>query len=252
MPSLVCVMWDEEGGFCVLISSVKMGPLPHVADVFVLLVALACVILSLTNSGGVMLRPSFIAASSDDPRAAFVDAHISMSPPVVADLDGDGTPEVVMATTDGRLLLLSAVEDAARPESVGDGVLGLASWRRLPVLRSVSLRTHTGLAAGRRSMALCTGMLRSSADASGRRRQIVVAVTEDRTVLAFDHELRPLWEHSIGRTSAGAAAASAGEVTVAVVPHPRYTGDVGAVLVAGHAQQRARASCGHSRVGAPL
>ena len=218
-------------------------------DIFVLLVALACVMLSLIVTEGVMLRPSFIAASSDDPssaRAAFADAHISMSPPVVADLDGDGTPEVVMATTDGRLLLLSAIEDAARLEAVGDHVLGLSSWRRLPVLRSVSLLTHTGLAAGRRSMALCTGVLRSSADANGRRRQIVVAVTEDRTVLAFDHELRPLWEHSFGRTSAGAAAASAGEVTVAVVPHPIYTGDVGAVLVAWHAQPRVQARSRHA------
>ena len=66
-----------------------------------------------------------------------------------------------------------------------------------------SLRSHVGLATGRRPVALAAGVLRA-VHPPERRLQVVIVLTEDWSVLAFDHELRPLWEHSLG--SRGTAA----------------------------------------------
>ena len=44
---------------------------------------------------------------------------------------------------------------------------------------------------------LAAGALSERTDADGRRRCVVIAFTEDWTVLAFDDQLRLLWEHSV-------------------------------------------------------
>lgn len=231
-------------------------------DVFVLVVAAVGTLRTFSSDGAVSIRPAFVAHFDDhlhstaraaaeqendaDADAKDIDIYLStlLPPPVVADLDGDGTPEVLVPTLDGRLLLLSAVVDPAQdPEGFAADE---REWRELPVRKSASLRSHAGLAKGRRPMAVSAGYLNDVADADGRRRQVVVAVTEDWSVLAFDHELRLLWEHSIGRAGVGAEAAPMREVVVTISSHPIYKGDVGLVLIGGQTRPRS-----HSREAAP-
>ena len=149
-------------------------------DGFVMFVAAASVFASFSGSGGALLQPSWShsAAKStyDHPsRSSFLPP-----PPVVADLDGDGTPEVVVATLDGRVMVLSPSDHAS-----ADG-----GWRSLPVRYAASLRSHMGLATGRRPLALQAGALRNDSS-TGRSRQVVVVLAEDWTVLAFDGTHQP-------------------------------------------------------------
>ena len=118
-------------------------------DAFVLLVAVASVFWAFSGGAGVLLRPSWS-------HAVDVDGH--PPPPVVADLDGDGIPEVIVASPDGRLLLLSPATDRSEA-STPPGVAVDSPWRALPVRRSASLRSQTGLTAGRRPIALAAGSI---------------------------------------------------------------------------------------------
>ena len=79
-------------------------------DLAVLFLSAVCVIFSFRgDEGAVALQPSWAhaydapALRADDPLPA----------PVVADLDDDGAPEVLVATRDGRLLLLDSDAGAA-------------------------------------------------------------------------------------------------------------------------------------------
>ena len=105
-----------------------------------------------------------------------------------------------------------------------------------------SLRVSSvGLATGRRPVALGAGPLHE-AEASKRARQIIAVLTEDWTVHAFDHELQPLWEHSLASKSASSGAAPAFvEASVLVAPRSLYLGDSGVVLVAGRTVPRLHA-----------
>ena len=208
-------------------------------------VAIASVAWSFSGDQGVMLKPSWSQA---------IDEHESHKtpPPVITDLDGDGVPEVLLASPEGRLVVISPAADrtsaAALPGTIAD-----SPWRQLPVRRSASLRSQTGLALGRRPLAIAAGSLGGGRGRGGEQR-IAVALTEDWTVLAFDANLHTLWEHSVGvrrkrgRSSVGATTATVDddvddddptwreEVALLVAPTAIYTGDRGVVIVGGHTE----------------
>ena len=156
---------------------------------------------------------------------------------------------ILVAEAVGRLLLLSPA-DARDSAATGDG------WQPLQIRRSASLLSHTGLVTGRRPLALATG--RMLGNVPGGPSQLTAVLTEDWTVLAFDQQLQPAWEHSIGaapkgRGAAAAAgsdldgggwlgasahAAAAQEVSLCVSPTSIWAGDRGAIFVAGRASGR--------------
>ena len=195
-------------------------------DLLILFISAASILLSFQTSGAHFLKPTW--SHTLEPGAGLEpsdEAPLPVPAPVVADLDDDGQPEVVVATRDGRLLLL---DPSPRPRAA---TAAAAKWRLLPVKAEASLRSHVGLATGRRPVALQAGALHA-VHPPERRALIVVALTEDWTVLAFDSTLKPLWEHSLG---SGGAARPHGFVEAAIVvsPHPVYAGDDGVVVVAG-------------------
>jgi outer membrane protein assembly factor BamB len=203
----------------------------HAKDALALCVAVGATIYSVHSRGGsVRLAPAWSVMAHYDHDTGALDQAPA---PVVADLDGDGTPEVVIATRDGRLQL-------TEPQY---GAPGRVAWSRLHVKTEVSLRVGgVGLSTGRRPVALGAGPLRE-AKAPTRAKQIVVILTEDWTVHAFDHELQPLWEHSLASKSAG----SLNEASLLIAPRSLYLGDAGVVLVGGRTAPRVHA---HEQLGA--
>ena len=201
-------------------------------DLLILFVSAASILLSFQTSGAHFLKPTW--SHTLEPGAGLEpsdEAPLPVPAPVVADLDDDGQPEVVVATRDGRLLLLDPSPRARAATATA------AKWRSLPVKAEASLRSHVGLATGRRPVALQAGALHA-VHPPERRAMIVVVLTEDWTVLAFDSSLRPLWEHSLG---SGGAARPHGFVEAAIVvsPHGVYAGDDGVVVVAGRTKPTA-------------
>ena len=227
-------------------------------DACVLLVAIASVFCAFHGSRGILLRPSWAQA---------VDADARPPAPIVTDLNGDGLPEVILASPDGRLLLLSPASDRSEASPLPGA--SDSPWRALPVRRSASLRSQTGLATGRRPLALAAGPLVTLGGAPARAgggsqaKRIVVALTEDWTVLAFDEQLRLLWEHSVGIRATRPRRAAAGdddadedqtwreEVALLISPQPIYTGDRGVVLVGGHTERHAPSAGRHAGEQAP-
>lgn len=222
-------------------------------DVFVLLVAVVYVFITFQSGSGIQLKPSWSFTFEHD------EPHL---PPVVADLDGDGMAEVVVATPDGHVIVLSAAAALAAAAST-DYHDATATWRSLPVQHTASLRSNNGLLTGRRPLALATGAVshRGGAHNDRQQRHIVVVLTEDWTVLAFDAWLRLLWEHSLGseggagrgvtigearetledppsHESSALDAAFQREVALLVSRQPIYTGDSGLVLVGVQQQER--------------
>ena len=219
-------------------------------DLTVLVVAAVAVLAAFRGGTGVLIKPSWSHALEPDD-------ELLPPPPVVADIDGDGVSEVFVAAADGRVLLLSPAVD--RSTDAVNNRQGESPWRTLPTRRAASLRSNTGLATGRRPIALAAGAV---VDGGGSTRRIVVALTEDWTVLAFDDKLHLLWEHSVGvgarrhhqssssshgqrrappRLAGGGVEADEDvmyhEVALLVAPTPIYRGDVGVVLVGGHTER---------------
>ena len=193
-----------------------------------------------------------------------MDADARPPAPIVTDINGDGLPEVILASPDGRLLLLSPASDRSDANPLPGA--SDSPWRALPVRRSASLRSQTGLATGRRPLALAAGPLSTLAGGAARggsqAKHIVVALTEDWTVLAFDEQLRLLWEHSVGIRATRPRRATSDddadedqtwreEVALLISPQPIYTGDRGVVLVGGHTERHVPSAGGHANERAP-
>ena len=199
-------------------------------DVLVLLVAAASVLLSFQTTGSMFLKPTWSHTLDADNSGmeSSKEAPLPVPAPVIADLDDDGRPEVVVCTRDGRVLLLDPAPPARLPAaSRGAGT----KWRQLPVRAEASLRSHVGLETGRRPVALQAGPLHD-VHPPERRLHVVVVLTQDWTVLCFDHTLKRLWEHSLG--SGGAARPRVFvEAAILVGTTPVYAGDDGVVVVAG-------------------
>ncbi len=98
-----------------------------------------------------------------------------------------------------------------------------------------SLLTAMAGERGRQAVAMATGYI-DKYSIRRHRNQIVVVVTEDWTVLCFDHRLRLRWEHAIPIKIAEDQVLS--EVSIFIGAHPMRQGDRGVVVVGGRVVSR--------------
>ena len=168
----------------------------HGRDIGVAIVALALAWFAVgQNWATVELRLSFIepldelTASHASPRVESNGDAVRLPPPVIADVDGDGVNEIVVATRNPPLLrVLSAPSPRA--------TLALTDSAQAPhVRRRVSLLTSgVRIAKGRYPVALATGpLIRGGADGEQALHSIVV-LTDAWSVLCFNHKLELQWE----------------------------------------------------------
>mmetsp|Transcript_14161 Transcript_14161/g.36136 ORF Transcript_14161/g.36136 Transcript_14161/m.36136 type:complete len:804 (-) Transcript_14161:73-2484(-) len=122
----------------------------------------------------------------------FPNPHESLPAPLITDIDGDGRLDFVYATRDAQLF----VKDAPSCLNAKGTTSSASSFSTLPELEAkhvASLRSAlVRLSTGRAPVALASGYLRTDST-----RQHIVVLTEDWTVLCFDHRLRLVWESSL-------------------------------------------------------
>eukprot|EP00808_Paulinella_micropora_P021035 g53045.t1 len=137
--------------------------------------------------------------------------------PVIADVDGDGLNEIVMVTDKTEIKIVRAV----------------AGTKTLQTLHQRVLFFQTAISYGRRIVGLSTGFL-DPYDAKVSRKQVIVAVTNGWDIFCFDHELTPLWDHTVGMDLTNAYV---GEVSIFVGALQLQTGDRGTVVAGGRLQE---------------
>ncbi|KAL0762447.1 hypothetical protein Bca101_078598 [Brassica carinata] len=110
-----------------------------------------------------------------------------LPPPLVADLNGDGKKEVLVATNDAKIQVLEP-----HSRRVDEG------FSEARVLADISLLPDKiRLASGRRAVAMATGVIDRYYKDGTPQKQVLVVVTSGWSVLCFDHNLKKLWETNL-------------------------------------------------------
>ena len=203
---------------------------------------------ALSGSGGGL--GGFLRSSGGALRGAHQSAPLVA--PLVVDLNGDGSKEVLVATAGASLALLSPPGSATAVDA--DGAAG-GSAPRANVLRTVSLLPKgVRVAAGRTPVAMASGVLEdpegdtrgagiagSNGTAAGRGRRVVAVLTANWLLVLLDHNLDVLWEASLADVFGRGRAR---EAAVLVTSHSVQAGDRGMVVVAGAGDVRGFADGG--------
>lgn len=144
--------------------------------------------------------------------------------PIVADLNGDGDMEVIVASHDYKLKVIKP----GAPARFGEG-FGLVD-----TLAEVSLMPHkVAVASGRRPVAMAVGYLDPPPKEKVRppHKQVLVVVTSSWHVMCFDHNLKLLWEHTMEENLPPHAHLD--QVSVYISHQRVREGDRGVVVVGG-------------------
>jgi hypothetical protein len=162
------------------------------------------------RDAGILLRPGAVARGEVPP------------PPIVTDLQGDGTVEVVFCHPGERseLVVLGAVGPDDDVPTTGRG---------LAIRGRGSVAPPGSVTSGYRVVAMATGFVDSPSVPS--RKQVIAVVTSGWRVLCFDHQAKLLWESRV--VDAFPPGLVLSEVSVVVSPTPLRTGDRGSVFVGG-------------------
>lgn len=153
-------------------------------DFGILLLSVCALYLSLQHEGAYQFKKAWYHSFSDhEPALHELEEHPQpLPPPLVADLNGDGKPEVVVVTPTGRVQLLA-------PRRFGDG------FAKAELLSQVELDPSGTM----RIAALATGYLTPPPKELVRapRKQVVVLVTTSLRVICLNHNLQKEWEHDL-------------------------------------------------------
>lgn len=207
-------------------------------DAGLLCACLVGAIVSFRSGADVQLHPAW-SVPIDAARFAngfYADESEQLPPPIVADLDGDGVVDVLVATPAGTLQLLdTSVLHAAALADMSDDVDG---WRSLPLRAEASLLSRSvRVASGRRPVAMASGYLEHERSAPGlgargaARQQVIVVLTDGWAVLCFNASLHLLWESAVADAELSALV-SIREAALTVQPWALEPGATGVVLVA--------------------
>eukprot|EP00854_Cymbomonas_tetramitiformis_P007008 gene7008-8357_t len=191
-------------------------------DVGIILVSLVSVYYSLQNEGSFSFQKGWSHMITESELGILLQPD-ALPPPVPADLNGDGAREVIVATRDAKLQVLSPPRVPSRTQDFVPAT----------VMTEVSLLpAKLRIATGRRPVALAVGFIDpQNFVLRGLRKQVVVVVTASWTIICLDHNLKVLWEQNIQENFPHYA--SVREVAVIITNHTLHPSDRGMVIVGG-------------------
>ncbi|KAL6873520.1 hypothetical protein ACP4OV_013602 [Aristida adscensionis] len=196
-------------------------------DLGILLLAAFAVFFSLHHEGDFAFRESWYHLADEDFPIKYEADRLP--PPLVADLNGDGRPEVLLPTRDARVQVL-------QPRHAR-GLDGEPGFHEARVMADVSLLPdNVRVASGRRPVAMAVGAVDRTYRPGDVRKQVLVVVTSGWSVMCFDHNLKKLWEANLqGDFPHGAHHR---EVAISITNYTLRHGDAGLVIVGGRMEMQ--------------
>ncbi|XP_058110246.1 uncharacterized protein LOC131253300 isoform X2 [Magnolia sinica] len=149
-----------------------------------------------------------------------------LPPPIVADLNGDGRSEILVATHDAKIQVL---EPHARRIDEG--------FSEARLLTEVSLLPDKiRISSGRRPVAMAAGVINRSHKHGEIVKQVLVVVTSGWSVMCFDHNLKKLWEANLQEDFPHGAHHR--EIAISISNYTLKHGDAGLVIVGGRMEMQ--------------
>ncbi|XAR73815.1 hypothetical protein NMG60_11007909 [Bertholletia excelsa] len=192
-------------------------------DLSILMLCAFAIFFSLQHEGDFSFRESWFHLSEEYP----IKYEAERLPrPIVADLNGDGKKEVLVATSDAKIQVL---------EPHGRHVD--ESFSEARVLAEVTLLPDkVRVASGRRAVAMATGVIDRIYKHGQPQKQVLVVVTSGWSVMCFDHNLKKLWETNLQEDFPHNAHHR--EIAISISNYTLKHGDSGLVIVGGRMEMQ--------------
>ncbi|KAG6397396.1 hypothetical protein SASPL_143563 [Salvia splendens] len=192
-------------------------------DLAILMLSAFAIFFSLQHEGDFSFKEAWFHLSDEYPIKYEGDR---LPPPIVADLNGDGKKEVLIATHDAKIQVLEP--HSRRVDEGFSEALVLAEVSLLP--------DKTRIATGRRAVAMATGVIEKTYNKRVARKQVLVVVTSGWSVMCFDHNLKKLWEENLQKDFPHNAHHR--EIAISVSNYTLRHGDAGLVIVGGRMEMQ--------------
>ncbi|GMH24022.1 hypothetical protein Nepgr_025865 [Nepenthes gracilis] len=192
-------------------------------DLAILMLSAFAIFFSLQHEGDFSFREAWFHLSDEYPIKYEAER---LPPPVVADLNGDGKKEVLVATHDAKIQVLQP-----HVRRVDEG------FSEARVLAEVSLLPDkVRVSTGRRAVAMTTGVVDRTYKAGQPLKQVLVVVTSGWSVMCFDHNLKKLWEVNLQEDFPHNAHHR--EVAISISNYTIKHGDTGLIIVGGRMEMQ--------------
>lgn len=187
-------------------------------DLGILILAALTIFFSLQHEGDFTFREAWLHLADDYP---FKHEAERLPPPLIADLNGDGRSEILVATHDAKIQVLEP-----HVKGMNEG------FTEARLISEVSLLPErVRIAAGRRAVSMATGFVDRVHKQGEIRKQILVVVTAGWLIMCFDHNLKKLWEADVQEDFPHGALHR--EIAISISNYTLKHGDVGLVIVGG-------------------
>ncbi|GER40391.1 FG-GAP repeat-containing protein [Striga asiatica] len=211
-------------------------------DLAILSLSAFAIFFSLQHEGDFSFKEAWFHLSDDYPIKYEADR---LPPPVVADLNGDGKKEVLVATHDAKIQLL-ALRGNMIELAIATAVLHVLEpharrvdegFSEARVLAEVSLLPDKlRIATGRRAVAMATGVIERNYNKREPRKQVLVVVTSGWSVMCFDHNLKKLWDVNLQKDFPHNAHHR--EIAISISNYTLRHGDSGLIIIGGRMEMQ--------------
>ncbi|KAA8547443.1 hypothetical protein F0562_003693 [Nyssa sinensis] len=192
-------------------------------DLAILMLSAVAIFFSLQHEGDFSFREAWFHLSEEYPIKYEAER---LPPPIVADLNGDGKREILVATHDAKIQVLEP--HASRVDEGFSEARVLAEVTLLP--------DKIRIASGRRAVAMAAGVIDRTYKRGQLEKQVIVVVTSGWSVMCFDHNLKKLWETNLQEDFPHNAHHR--EIAISIRNYTLKHGDTGLVIVGGRMEMQ--------------
>lgn len=192
-------------------------------DLAILMLCAFAIFFSLQHEGDFSFREAWFHLSEEYPIKFEAER---LPPPIVADLNGDGKKEILVATHDAKIQVLEAHD-----RRVDEGFSEARVLAEVPLLPD-----KVRVASGRRAVAMATGVVDRFYKPGQVQKRVLVVVTSGWSVMCFDHNLKKLWETNLQEDFPHNAHHR--EIAISITNYTLKHGDAGLVIVGGRMEMQ--------------